>query len=320
MVAFGGGLGVLGYVGLGPETSGGVAVSPAVFIEALSEGVSGSYDRYALFNIIGRLAEADDRAGVMRVAGDIDAPFHPKAGGHLLKNAFGQAFSTASISATITRHVWRTPTDSFWDRRYALPPYTVEIFRDVGSAQQYDGCQTNQLEFSLGPNAALRAKSTLIATAWRSVAPNVASFYTDVDILDFDTCSFQVGGIANQDVESFTMTFNNKLEGIATLSGRDTIYKIRRSGSPETRFQMTVGFESIDQLVAFRAQTETSLQLVANSGHAFNLTLPRVVYSAVPVGMGGGGRQMLQIDGMARFHQGSGTAFEIALDTTIAQY
>jgi hypothetical protein len=315
-----GGLGILGYIGLAPESSGGVAVSPTVFIQALSEGVEGSFDRYELYNIIGRLAPADDRAGVMRVEGDIVAPFNPIWGGHIAKNAFG-AGSVSTLGAGLFRHSWKSPAASFWDSRYALPPYTYEIFRDVGSAQQYDGCQTNELELSLGPNAVLQARQALIATSWRNKAAVTPSF-SIVDPFDFDSCSFSVGGVANADIEQFSITFNNQLEGIPTLSLRDTVYKIRRSGAPTMEFSMTIGFEDITQLEAFRAQSETSLSfnVTAPNSYATRFDLPRIVYTAFPTGMGGGGRQMAEITGVARFHQASGTAFELAMTTTVGSY
>jgi hypothetical protein len=265
------------------------------------------------------LAPADDRAGVMRVAGDIAAPFHPMHGGHIAKNCFGSGTVT-TVVAGIWRHSWKSPSQSYWDNRFALPPYTYEIFRDVGSAQQYDGCQTNELELSLGPNAVLQAKQSLIAVAWRNKAAVTPSF-TVLDPFDFDTCSFSVGGVANPNVEMFSITFNNQLEGIPTLSLRDTVYKIRRSGAPTMEFSMTIGFEDITELEAFRQQSETSISFnVTNGSYATRFDLPRVVYTAFPTGMGGGGRQMAEITGTARYHQGSGTAFELAMNTTVGSY
>lgn len=315
-----GGLGVLGYIGFAPESSGGVAVAPTVFLQEQSEGIAGTYDRYALYNIIGRLAPPDDRAGIMRVAGDVTGPLNPLWGGHTLKNAMGSG-SVASSAGGLWKHTWKTPTVSYWDPRFALPPYTYEIFRDVGSAQQYDGCQTDELELSIAPNNILVARQGMLAVAWRNKAPVVAS-YSQVDPFDFTTCSFTLDGMANANIEAFSATFKNNLEGIATLAGRNTVYKIRRSGSPTIEFSMTIGFEDITQLEVFRQQSETSLNFNLTAPGSYNLffCLPRVIYTAHPTGMGGGGRQTAQITGMARFHQGSNTAFEISLITSVGSY
>lgn len=316
MATGGGGLGVLGYIGLGRESSGGVAVPPQAYVQALSEGVSGEFDRYTPFAIIGALAPPDDRAGVMRVAGDITAPVNARTHGHIFRNTFGDPVSTPSGGQFL--HSWKTPTNlqAIWDDRYACPPYTWEIFRDVGSAQQYDGANVGGLEFTIAPNNILQCKATLIATAWRNIAVSVPSYQINVDVLDFDTASLSLGGVANTEIESLTITFDNALEGIATLWGRDVVRKIRRTGPPVVNFQMQLGFENVTILEQFRQQSETSLNLYCKqptANEAFQLTLPRIIYKTFPTGMGDGGRQVVTVTGDARYHQGSVTAFGLSL-------
>lgn len=317
-----GGLGVLGYIGVAPESSGGVAVNPSFYLQALQEGISGEFDRYTLFNIAGQLAPVDDRAGLQRVEGDVTLPLHPLLGGHLFKSMFGSgAVSTTGVSGGLFRHRWLTPTQSQWDNRFALPPYTFEIFRDVGSAQQYAGVQTNELELTISPNAVLVARLGLIATTWQNKAASTASFRSDISPFDFTTASFSIDGAANPNVEAFSVQFGNQLEGIGTLALRDTVYKIRRSAPPVVTFKMTMGFEDIVELSKFRSQSETviGVNLTSNS-FQFNLNLPRCIYTSVPTGMGGGGRQMLEISGMARYQQSSVTAFDMSLVTNVGSY
>jgi hypothetical protein len=317
MATGGGGLGVLGYIGLGKESSGGVAVPAQHFIRALSEGVSGEFDRYSPMAIIGALAPPDDRAGVMRVAGDITAPVNPLTAGHVFTNAFG-ADTTASLGAGLYSHLWKTPTNqqATWDDRYAIQPYTWEIFRDVGSAQQYDGCQVGGMEFVIAPNNILQMKASLIATAWRNIAAAQPSYNTAIDILDFDTASLSIGGVANAEIESLTVTFDNALEGIPTLWGRDVVRKIRRTGPPAVTLQLQMGFENISILEQFRQQSETNLSVYCKqpaATEAFRLDLPRIVYQTYPTGMGDGGRQVVTVTAQARYHQGSATAFGLTL-------
>lgn len=324
MAIGGGGLGVLGYVGVGKESSGGVAVPAQHFIKGMSEGVSGDFDRYSPFQIIGALAPPDDRAGVMRVAGDFTAAVNPLTHGHVFVNAFGQP-SVGSATGGLWTHTWKTPTtaQAVWDDRYAVQPYTWEIYRDVGSAQQYDGTVVSGMEFTLAPNGLLQAKASLIATAWRNIAVGVPSYHVAVDALDFDTASLSIGGVANTEIESLTITFDNAMEGIATLWGRDVVRKIRRTGPPSVNFQFQLGFENISYLEAFRQQSETSLELTMKqpaASEVFRLTLPRIVYKTFPTGMGDGGRQLVTVTGEARYHQGSVTAFGLTLTNTQGSY
>jgi hypothetical protein len=318
-----GGLGILGYFGLAPESSGGVAVAqPTAYFQITEESISGEFDRYELFNIIGQLAPIDDRAGVMRVEGDITLPFHPLLGGHIAKCVFGSAtVSTTGAAAGMYRHSWKTPTVSQWDNRFALPPYTFEVFRDVGSAQQYSGVQGNELEFTLQPNGVFQARIGVIAQTWTNKAATTASYRSDIDVFDFDTASFSIDGAANPNIEAFQVTFNNNLEGIPTLSLRDTVYKTRRSAPPEIMISLTMGFEDIVELSKFRSQSETTMSVnLTSASYTATLSFPRVIYTSMPLGMGGGGRQLLEIEGMARYSQGSGTAFELALVSAVGSY
>ena len=318
-----GGLGILGYIGLAPEASGGVAIGqPTAYFQATEESLSAEFDRYELFNIVGQLAPIDDRAGVLRIEGDVVMPLHPLLGGHLLKAMFGSGtVSTTGAPTGMFTHRWLTPTQSQWDSRFALPPYTFEIFRDVGSAQQYAGVQANELEFTLEPNGILQARLGVIAAQWTNKQATVASYRADIQPFDWVTCSFSIDGVANPHVEAFSVTFMNELEGIPTLSARDTVYKIRRSAPPGIEFSMTIGFEDISELSKFRSQSETVISwYMTSASYNCSLTLHRCIYTAAPTGMGGGGRQLLEIEGMARYKQASGTAFDFALNTTVGSY
>lgn len=318
-----GGLGVLGYVGFGPESSGGTAVVPAAYCRALSEGLAADLDRYELFNIVAALSEPDDRAGVLRIAGDVTAPFHPLVHGHWLKGMFGSAsVATTGAPAGFWKHTFKTPTASQWDNRFALQPYTFEIFRDVGSAQQYAGCNFNTMELTLSPNGVLQCKAGLIGVSYTNKAATTAS-YSAVDVLDFRVASVSIGSAAVADIEAFTFTWGNGLEGIPTLSGRDTVYKIRRSASPTNRAQFTLGFEDITYLETFRQQSETTLQvfLLPTAGsYAVRLDFPRVVYTSFPTGMGGRGRQTVEVSAMCRYSQSFASAFQLDLTTTVGSY
>lgn len=317
-----GGLGVLGYVGLGKESSGGVAVSPQVYIQGLSEGISGDFDRYDLYNITGRLAPPDDRAGIMRIAGDFTAPVDPWSHGHVFNNAFGQEQTVSSLGSSKWLHTWKSPTASQFDVKYALPPYTWEVFRDVGSAQQYDGGQVSGLEFSLAPNGVLTTKASVIATAWRNIAVSVPSF-SILPPFDTKVASLSLGGAATQLIENLTFTWNNNLEGIPTINGRDVIQKIRRTDAPSLDLSFTIGFEDIATLEQFRQQSETSMRLTMQQPggtEIFDLQLPRIVFTKYPTGMGGRGRQTIDVSAMARYHQGSGTAFLLSLTNGVGSY
>lgn len=314
-----GGLGVLGYVGLAPESSGGVAVAATAFMPALSEDLSLEIERYELKNIHNALSMPDDQAGLRRVEGAVSGVFDPVVGGHLLKGSIGSA-TVASLGGGLWRHSFKQTSLSQWDGRFALQPYTFEIFRDVGSAQQYGGCQIDELTLSLAPNGALTFEAGIIGISMANKA-NVAASYSTFPFLAFDACSITIAGAADINIESFEFSFTNNLEGIATLSNRNTVAKIRRSDVQDPRLNLTIGFEDITHLLRFTDQTELPIRIFAVSGsYSLLIDMPRVVYTAFPLGMDGRGRQTVDVAAMCRFSQGSGTAYEIQLTTSVGSY
>ena len=52
-----------------------------------------------------------------------------------------------------------------WSRKLAAQPYTFEIFRDVGSSQQYAGCNLNTMNLIAAFNQELRAETCLLYTS-----------------------------------------------------------------------------------------------------------------------------------------------------------
>lgn len=318
-----GGIGAVGHVGFAPESSGGVPAAATMYIEALSENLVMTQERFEYINIAGRISEPDDMVGVRRVAGQIVTAAHPVALGHFLRGAVANPVVTAVETGSLWRHSFKPPTQTAWDDRFALQPWTFEIFRDVGSSQQYAGCNMAKLALSAAPNQDLRITADIIGVSETNIAKTSPSYVTSpAEPFAFDTCSISLGGAATAKVEAFNWTMDNALEGIPTLSGRREISKIRRNNFVQPRFQMTVGFEDISEYLDFRDQTERAIVLnfFRASSFGFALDMPRCVYTAFPMGMQGRGRQTIQIDGKCRHHTGSATSFEARLTTVRSNF
>lgn len=311
-----GGLGMLGYIGFGRENSGGIAVAPTHYFQALSESLSFEFDRYELSNMAGQITEPDDRYGVGRVEGDIEAVFDPQIHGHILKAALGSG-SVASLGGGFFRHDFTPPQQSQWDNRFALQPMTFDIFRDVGSTQAYFGVNVNRIELSIEPSQALQFTADVIGTGMTNRAPSTSSFHV-LTPFTYDTASVSIGGLPDTDVEAFNLVLDNGLEGIATLSNFGGIRKIRRTDFVMPSMTMTMGFEDISELAKYIQQTETDMAInITQGSFAINISMPRIVYTSFPTGVGGRGRQTVDIDAKLRHHQGSGHAFKISLITNV---
>lgn len=309
------GLGALGWLGFAPEGSGGVVAQPAHFSTGLSESLTLSLDRYELANMAGSLAEPDDAAGVRRVGGETSMAADPINLGYALAAILDPIQTVEIASGTIFSHLFRTHQVSAWDNRYALPPFTIWVNRNVaGGAFAYAGCNATALEISVAPNEAINARLNWIGTGFSVVSPAPVASFATVTPLKFDQASISLAGAANADIESMKLTIQRPLEDIPTLRGSAYSHKIKASDFAKIRLSMSIGFDTIADLERFRQQTTQALRInIAADSFGLLLDLPSIVYTAFPTGLGGRGRQVAQVDATGRFHAGSGTALDVTL-------
>src|SRR5688572_24430286 len=106
-------VGMLGYIGIGRETTFATSVGAINYVEALSESMTVTIDRYETKNIIGGRYEPDDMGGLHNVAGDIvfsarGAPIAP-----FLLSALGARSTVLSATNWIELAYVDTPTSIF---------------------------------------------------------------------------------------------------------------------------------------------------------------------------------------------------------------
>lgn len=316
------GLGAGGYIGYAKEASGNTPVVPTNYIEAFSESFSHNLDRFEVKNIVGgRYAEPDDMTGVSRVQGQVVAPFHPIDGGMFLLGAMG-VNSIVIQGTSLWQHNFAM-RNSDWDNLFATQPFTFEIYRDVTSAQQYSGVCMSGLELSVTPNQDLRMTVDMIGKSATNKASTTPTYTTSPAFpFAFDTCSISVDGAAFGLMESFTMRLDNSLEGIATLINSSFIRAIRRNNFQMIRLSGNMQFEDITEYGKYLAQTEVNFTASFTRASSFQMIIkiPRLVYSAYPLAIGGRERIVVGWEGMARYHQGSGAAMTIQLTNTRSFY
>lgn len=316
------GYGFAGHIGVALESSGGTPVAASEYMEALSESLTATRDRYDTKNIVGRYAEPDDSAGIKRIGGDMALPMHPVGPGLLLYAATGVQSNSVVASGFLHTHEF-TMLTSDWDSSYPQPPLTVEMFRDVTSSQQYAGVNVGGLGLSLAPNQDLRLTATLIGTSEAGIAKTTPTFVNSPnEPFTFDTASISLGGAGSSIIEAIDVNIDHQLEGVPRLNNSNRIAVIRRNGPQMIRVSGTVSFEDITEYENFLNQTEQALLLNVTKADSFSMTvdLPRVVYTAFPLGMSGRDRQTVGFEGIARYHSGSASAIKISLTNTRSGY
>jgi len=288
----------------------------------LSEGLTAVPDRFQVQSIIGNLYEPDDVAGVLRIGGDLTAAAHPVSIGHFLNGAFGNNSGSVVLSGFLFKNEFTART-SDTSSLHPLPAYTMEVFRDVGSSQQYDGAQVSQLALSVQPNQDLRMAASVIARNTRNIAKTTPTYPgSPVGFFTFDTCSVALGGVGVSIVEALTVTLNNQLEGIPALDATSTIARIKRTGPPQVRVSGTVALEDVVEYQKLINQTEFGLTMNITKANSFSLLIevPRCVYTGFPLGMSGPQRQTISFAAAGRYHTGSSSAIKATLTTVKSDY
>ena len=316
------GLGVLGFIGYGKESSGGVPVAATDYVEAFSESFQLTFDRYVKSNIRGSIVAPDDISGIKRIAGDVTITGDPVQLGHWLNGACGVQSNTEVLSGVLFQHEF-TLAETDWDDTFALQPYTFEINRDISSSQQYSGSNIGALRFSIVPNNVLQVTASIVGRSETNIAKTTPTFTASpVTPLAFDTCSISWGGAEHQLIEALTIIQNSNLEGIASLRASKDIRAIRRSAPTEVTFEGSMAFENLTDYEAFRAETERALTINMTRASSFSLLieLPKTVITTFPVGAGGSDRIIVDFEGQGRYSQADGYSIKYTLTSTTSGY
>lgn len=318
------GYGTLGHLNLGKETTWAASVNPDYSIELMNETLTLARDRFEVKNIIGRLTEPDDVPGLRRIEGDMTTWGHPETIGHFLNAALGQGSKTITVvlSGSLWTLAWM-PSPSDASSQNPLVSYTAEVFRDVTSSDRYQGGVLNRLVLAGQPNQDLRVTAGWIFKATSSIAKAVPSFPTSPAFpFTWDTFSLSVGGAAMDLVEALTVTYDNQLEGVPALNNSDEIARIRRRGPVLVRVAGTIEFLNRTEYTNFVNQTEQRFVYSLFRANSFQIVvdLPRVVYTAFPLGQAGRERNLVSFEGKALHHTGSGSPIKVSLTTVRSNY
>ena len=211
-----------------------------------------------------------------------------------------------------------TPATSDVNSLHPLPPYTLEVFRDMSSAHQYAGVNFSTVNLAIAPNQDVRLTADIIAKALLPIAATTPSFPgSPVESFLFDTTSVSIAGVAATELEAFNVSFDNQLEGVPVLNASNEIAKIRRTGAQLIRVGCTLEFPDWTEFDRFKNQTE--IAFVANwtkaNSFALLINIPRLVYTTMAPQMTGRERITADFEGMARYHVGSANAIQITLTT-----
>jgi hypothetical protein len=321
--------GALTHVGLGKEATWGTAVAATDFLQFVSEGLNEEIEQVISAAQRGIADEPPSFEGMHNIAGDLSFEVYPNILGHILRAAFGAPVTTqpdAVNNPTVYQHVF-TPAQDNFSNVCALPPYTLEVHRDLEQAFQYAGAVVNDLSLTFGGDQKImQGSAAVIAKALALIAKTTPSFET-TDPFRWFQSTITINGAVNADIQNLDFGVNNNLEGRATLNGTKEISRIKRNGYRTFPVNFTFDLTSLDEYNRFRSQNEVaaSIDLVGaliSGTYNYKLTIdvPKLRYTTFPINVGGAEQITAQANGVAKYDPVSAYGMKVTLVNTQSSY
>lgn len=306
----------LGHIGISAQQSFGTATNSFEYFPIINESLTTGIEQLVEEGMRARFEEGPTHEGLLTVAGDIVFEPHPIIIGHFLRGFTGQASSTLVDSVTTWEFL---PKQSDFDDKVIAPPYTLEVFRDIGSAWQFTDSIVNALTFEITAGAIVKCTASMLCRI-SSLAPKSTPSFPEGDPWTWDAVSLSIGGTANSDVEAMTITYENNTEGVSFLDNTKLHGKYKRTGFRNFSLSGTFDLANQDEYNAFRSQSErnfivtvTGASLTTSQSNVLKFDMPKVRYTAYPVNMGGPGRITVSAEGTCKYD----TTSLYALNTTM---
>jgi len=291
----------------------------------VSEGVGLEIPPMISENMRGVFDEGDTYEGPRMVSGELDCEAQPVPLGALIQTVLGAPASSVNSGAIYT-HTFEPRTADF-DVKAANTPVTYVKQFDVGSAQVFSDLNGSMLELTMAQGALLKSKVNFVGGNFTQQAALTPS-YPQGKRWTWDTASLSLGGAGISEFTELTITLEESLEAMHTLSGSKYPSRIKRSGMRTVAVAGTVKFDSQDEYQQFLSQSERELDLTLTgvtqiqSGYydSLRIQLPLMRYSEANPGAGGPGELEMGITAAGKYSVTSGTSLRLTLVNTKAAY
>lgn len=314
------GLGVYAHVGIAKETTFGTPVTASDYLQIVSESISHNIEEVVREAIRGIADEPASLEGLTTITGDIVVEVQPQTIGYLLRSALGAPVSTGA--ATQYKHVF-TPVQSDFATKCALPPYTLEVHRDLDQAFQFSGCAVNSLQFSWGVDQKiLRCTASILGKSITLIAKTSPTFEA-ANPFTWEQATYKTGAplAAIDTLTAIQITINNNLEAVATLNNTKEISRIRRNGYRTVELQLTYEVEDLTEYNRFKAQSENAFEFdFISEDNKIKFGLPKVRYTSFPLAVSGSGRLTVAVAGKAKYDTATSKAIGIELTNSKVSY
>lgn len=317
--------GVLGHLAVSKQNSFGTNTASWNFIPIISESIVTGIEQIRRGSIVGRTAEGIAERGVERITGDISMEPHPIHLGFFLRGITGQSSSSNVTSVTGFQDYQHEfiPRNAKFDSKSALPPYTLQIHRDVTSAFQYTDALFTRVELNVQGNALVQMTAGVMARTTSIMAASTATF-TEPSPWAWNVASLSIGAAAVDFAESLSVTIEQPIEGVIMLDGTRQINRFVRTNPTVVRVRGRVDFQDLTEFNAFKNQTQRRMLLTlgtaAGSGPYMTVDVPKLLYNTFPAQISGPGRIGVDFEASGEYDTSSSYAIRITLVNTVVSY
>jgi len=295
------GVGALGYIAYGKETTEGTFVTAGKFLAANNFNFDDTNEYLSPMTIRGTKDMTLAMPAPFNVTGTLEMPLVPDDIELLLKSAFSASTVTTAGASSSYSHVFTpgaiSPTFTFEGYTGGSDGLTTD-----GLIRQYGGVRVNTLELrasfgeivtaSFGLDGSTRQTKPLSGGNLDPLSPVYAS--TSLQPFHFNGAKVQFDGTDKATVKDLTFSINNNVEHIGTLRQTRNFSRVA-SGAREITMSMSMDFQDTSDYQALLDEDEFGVTLVFRGslvgGSVYNqltVDLPRVKFRRVGVPISAG--------------------------------
>jgi hypothetical protein len=295
------GVGALGYIAYGKETTEGTFVTAGKFLAANNFNFDDTNEYLSPMTIRGTKDMTLAMPAPFNVTGTLEMPLVPDDIELLLKSAFSASTVTTAGASSSYSHVFTpgaiSPTFTFEGYTGGSDGLTTD-----GLIRQYGGVRVNTLELrasfgeivtaSFGLDGSTRQTKPLSGGNLDPLTPSYAA--TSLQPFHFNGAKVQFDGTDKATVKDLTFSINNNVEHIGTLRQTRNFSRVA-SGAREITMSMSMDFQDTSDYQALLDEDEFGVTLVFRGslvgGSVYNqltVDLPRVKFRRVGVPISAG--------------------------------
>lgn len=313
-----------GHLAVSFQNSFGTSnTNSAYYIPLISESIAETINQVVEKNIYSRLAEPPTHEGTHEIGGDIRTETHPIGLGVFLKATLGRVTTSAQGSAFSHEFL---PVGSDFDGYAAVPPMTMEVNRDVGSAFLYSDMLGNNLVLEIAQGQLLSAAMTVVGAGFSRKSPGSPDFKPGRP-WSWDVTSASYDGSGISDLRQLSITFDNQLAPQFTISSGKYPSRIKREGAQTVTVEGTMLLRDQALYDEFLAQAEKELvinfagETIATSYQTeLKLEIPKLRFTEFSPQLSGAGQLEVSFSGKGIFDTNSDYALRIVLTNTHQAY